>query len=452
LKRLNYFLAATAALGLVGCGGGGSNGNGGNSGADVETQIVAGQTSLSAVYVDAGTPGEITANFNAALTSFDAAATAAPEDPRAAVGFAIARAGITAQSLEATFGVEPDGDFSVGTPVENVASSLNIVNPNLNLLFWARPFDLDEMLPVVLPMDSLDYPAIDRHPLETAQALTAAEAQLGSALEKLTDAHLNALDAAPLQVQIRDDGTVKTVKIGTAEGYAMRSVLKAARGFCNAAIAYNFDTGNFHLDNPFLATFNTPLATSGGVGPSTYLPLNGFLTLTSTGAARMQAYSANWVGGADDALAATHRVRARTTTGWLTDSMEINGAQLDTVDTAIGRLKAIMTSPQDIPVVNSKGVTGTVTINIPAWTDGTPPADLEVFFPNLRGVPDDLGDTLVWPIAGSIEDRTFEGLFPNGVSEALLYDRDFLLRDEDPTTNETIALWAFEFFNPLPVG
>lgn len=443
---------ATAAVGVVGCGGGGSNDNGGNTGPNVETQIAAGQTSLSTVYVDGGTPSEISGNLNAALTAFDAAATAAPENPRAAIGFAIARAGATAQSLEATFGVEPDMDFDEGTPVENVAASLDIVNPNLNLEFWARPFDLNEMLPVLLPMDSLDYHAVTLHPLEAAQALTVAEAQLGSALEKLTDARLNALDADPLQVQIRDHGTVKTVKIGTAEGYAMRSVLKAARGFCNAATAYNFDTGNFHLDNPFLATFNTQLATSGGVGPSTYLPLNGFLTLSTTGAARMQAYGTLWVGGADDALLATQKVRARTTTGWLTDSMELSGAQLDTVDTAVGRLKTIMTSPQEIPVVNSKGVTGAVTINIPAWTDGTPPADLEVFFPNLRGVPDEFGDTLVWPIAGSIEDPTFEGLFPGGVSDALLYERDFLLPDEDPTTNETIALWAFEFFNPLPVG
>lgn len=445
VKRLSIYLAAAAALGIVGCGGGGSNENGGNNNANVEAQIAAGQTALGTVYVDGAT-------FDAALTSFDAAVTAAPDNPRAALGFAISRAGATSRSLEATFGVDPDADFNEGTPVENTAASLDIVNPNLNLGFWARPFDLNEMLPVLLPMDTLDYPTVDLSPLQAAEALTVAEVQLASAIEKLTNARLDALDANPLQVQIRENGTVKTVKIGTAEGYAMRSVLKAARGFCNAAIAYNFDTGNFHLDNPFLATFNTQLYTSGGVGPGTYLPLNGFLTLSTTGAARMQTYGTSWIGGADDALVATQKVRARATTGWLTDSMNLTGANLDAVDTTIGQLKSIMTSPQSIPVTNSKGVTGNVTINIPAWTDGTPPADLEAFFPNLRGVPDDFGNTLIWPIADSIEDPTFEGLFPGGVSNALLYDRDFMLPDEDPTTNETIALWAFEFFNPLPVG
>lgn len=449
MKRTYGFLAAVAAVVAIGCGGGGSSGNnGGTSGADVEAQINAGRTSLSTVLVDGGSSNEVSQHLNAAVNSFNAAANAAPNNPRAAVGYAIARAGATAQNLVTTFGVEMDADFRTGTPVENVASSLNVVNPNLNLGYWTRPFELKNVLPLMLAPDSRAYPNNPTH-AQVVQAITTAEAQLETAVVRLTDARINALESDPLQLQYRENGTVKTVKIGTVEGYALRAALKAAQGFMDAALAYNLDPGNFHFDNPFLATFNTQLATSGGVGPETYLPGNGFLALANGGAARLQAFGTKWVGAADDATATIQKYRTRTGTGWVTDSLNVSATQINSAESAIGQFKSFLTSQQAVPVRNGNGVTGTLTINIPAWTDGTPPADLKAFFPNLRGVPDDMGDTLIWPIEGSIEDRTYGGLFPvgGGVSEALLYDRDYFLVNEDPTSNAVIAFWAFAFFD-----
>ena len=458
ITKKSTFLSLVALASLVGCGGDGSNGGSGGGATTLETATTSLNQALAAT----------TASSLAKATSdFDKAYKKTPGG-RAALGYAIAASANAAQSALTLFDISARAHAGARSKRRTakaksaLVAGLKRIRPLTALVesVGGSRLTLDSFLPATsLAVRSRAYPN-DPTPAQVRGKLIGVADALEAVEARLSDANLDSLEATPLSVVYKNsDDQSKTVKLGSVEGYGLRSAVKAIHGVVDAALAYDFDTGGFDSNQDFFAKFETKIRANGEIAAAEYLPGGGFGKLTSGGGARLKALGTLWIGTADDGKTAIVKYRARQlaspNTGWLTDLADQAPSESDLVkaETDLNTFKTGLTAsvPVSFSVHNpdtGEDETTTLSVRPAAYLDGDPPADIRAFFPALKATYAD-GDEffLLTPVAGSIVDPTFGGLVDNsaGVPAPVLYDRE-LSGDTEGTSVSEIQGQAFAFF------
>lgn len=448
MRNQSRFLLALLPLVVPivsGCGGNDDNQNynpGGNG--TVET----GTASLNKAFTGSG---DRKTNLSDATKAFDDAYRRNNSDSRAALGYAVASSAGSAQTILDLFNQDARSRGTAkDTGLVKMFRRLTPLNSFTATLGTKDGVSLDTLLPFFATASkSRAYPTSPT-PAQLRLTLATVSTSLGNVSARLTDANLNALEANPLVVSYMDGTTTKSVKLGSVEGYALRSALKTIRGFVEGALAYDFDGGTYDPSAAFEARFRTQLRANGTLTAATYLPGGNFGTLTATGGTRLKTFGSQWVSAADDGKVAIVKYRARTGTGWLTNESDEapSATDLTNAETYLNTFKSYLTSAQIVPLTDDEGNQVNLTLNLPAWLDGTPPASLRGYFPSLRSeYLSDVESSILHPVPGSIADPTFGGLISNtgGVPAPALYGREYTLENGDTTGQGVVALWALAF-------
>jgi hypothetical protein len=421
-------IATFVATGLIvsGCGGGGG---GGTSGPGAQAGINAGAADLGQVIANTSTNPN--ASLTDATTQFGGSYGIQPSG-QAAVGLALAQGALDASSIAQLFGssvplLERAGNNMILWKI--TAANLAAV-PKLKSPLEALPINVTG---AIKPATS--FP-VGPTPAQVIAALKIVQTDIGKVLPLLSSSNIQSLETKPLVITYTVSGNTTTIKVGAAEGYALKAAIEAVSGGIDAALAYNLDPGTYNYSASFDTTFATQLASKTPIPASAYLPPAPFLSLNSNGAALLQSMGSTWLAAAADATSATTTLQARTTTGWLANLWNYSSADLVNALADINVFKAALSGPvPGITATNNRGISATLTVNISAWTSGTAPQSLSAFFPTLG--PDPVFPTgILDPVPGSIADPTFGGLIPAGMTSDLLYTRYVLVPDN------TIPIYA----------
>ena len=404
MERRTLSSLSLVTLLLAGCGGGSSSGHGSevSSAASIET----GEASLSNLF--AGGEQVRESSLRSAQKAFDAAFVRTPNDPRAAMGYGVSAAALVAADLipalgASSRGASPDDSASVAT---------------LRRLFLARGVGASLGLRGRTALVSRAQGA----------SLADGEATLRTVVARLTDARIEALEANPLILPLAGDSGL-VVKLGTVEGYALRSAVRAALGATDASLAYGSDETDG--DVSFASRFETEIAAGAPIPPSAYLPGGNWGTLAADGADRLARARAEGLGTADDGSLALDRLAARSGTGWLTALVPITATQKTDLASGFDLLKRALGDGASLPLAD--GVSATVTLG--AFLEN-PPRDLRALYPSLRA-----SGGVLRPVEGSLADPTFGGLVPGGVPAVAVYGRT--LAFDERTTLREVREWAF---------
>lgn len=427
--------ALLTTVSLVGCGGGGSGTNGGGGiGSDPSVGIAAGSVDLGTVISNNGSSSSTA--LSDAVQQFSNSYAIKPSG-KAAVGYVAALGAIDASAM-ATL---------VGTSTPFLAKTAGA------MVLWKLSPQTSGLVPSLKkPTDALPFSFLtgvakaaqtrstSPTPARVIAELKTVEADLVKMKAVMTDANIQGLESDPLVISYTANGTVTSIKVGTAEGYALRAAIEALQGSIDVLLAYNLDYGTTDFNANFGTTYGGTLASQGFLTSAGYLPAAPFLNLNTDGAARLQAWGTTWISAANDATSAVTTLQARTSTGWAFNLANYNASDLPTALGDISQFKAAITAPiPNVSVTNNSGVSATLTIDLTAWMGGTPPATLRAFFPTIQAGQ---SAAVSAPLAGSIADTTYGGLIPGGVPSDVLYNRVI----ETDLSVGTVDAEAFAFF------
>lgn len=315
------------------------------------------------------------------------------------------------------------------------------------------PYDI---LPTALVTDrpkTRSFPFTPTVP-QTIAALKAVDANLTTELAELTDSNIASLEANPLTLPFPSPVSVSgvqisSIKVGSVEAYAVRSAIRAVKGLVDTALAYNMDSGNFNLTAQFNTVHATAIANGTALTPDMYLPPSPYMVLNSDGVSRFRDLGTQWNGAANDANSLITVLQARTGSGWLINSGFLSIVDYASLQAYIQEFKAAISGPVgNVPINDSNGDAATVTVDLSAWiSKGAPPHSLRPYLPTLLPMVDSgTGFTLLMPVAGSIADSTYDGLFPSAVPDVILYN--WTINISDPTTtNLAVIIHASDFGN-----
>ena len=253
------------------------------------------------------------------------------------------------------------------------------------------------------------------------------EASLRKVVARLTDARIEALDANPLTLPLAGDSGL-IVKLGTVEGYALRSAVQGALGATDAMLAY----GTKETDGTakLADRFASQIVAGSTLAPAAYLPGDGWGKLADDGAARLGRAKIEGNAVADDGRLALDRLANRPAGGWLTDLVTITAVQKTDARKGFDLLKSALGSGASVPLTD--GVSVNVTLG--AFLVN-PPADLRVFYPSLVA-----SGGVLRPVEGSVADPSFGGLVAGGVPAKALYGRE--LGFDGETSLGDVRRWA----------
>ena len=395
------------ALLLAGCGGSSSNHS---SGVSPVQSIRSGASDLGKLFSDDGTTRET--SLRAAQKSFDAAYAKSPNDPRAAMGYGVSTAALAVGDLLPAFGASS----RAASPKDSADAIM------LRRLFLGNG--------VGASLGSKGGTSFGVRAASRAEGAMLAdqEASLRKIVARLTDARIEALESNPLTLPLAG-GSGLVVKLGTVEGYALRSAVQGALGATDAMLAYGAEETDG--DAKFVARFMSPIADGSTIAPASYLPGGAWGKLAADGAARLARVKVEGNAVADDGRLALGRLANRPAGGWLTDLVTVTAAQKTEAMTGFDLLKRALGA--GTPVSLMDGVSVNVTLG--AFLD-YPPADLRAAYPSLQA-----SGGVLRPVAGSVADPTFGGLVAGGVPAPALYGRE-LGFDADTTLGE-VREWAF---------
>ena len=411
MRRRTFSLLA--ALALAGCGGS----HHGGSSPSASQSYASGVKSLGSAFTGSG---DRTASLKSAQSAFDRAYAKNPSDPRNAMGYALSTAALDATAL------------SDALTSKSTARRLSAFG-GLGARLGAKGTNLAALLP-----------ALAARPASRADgdALASLQADLRKIVDRLTTARVDALETNPVILSTDEEDGV-AVKIGTVEGYALRSAAEAALGLVDGALAYHTDEGSYDPDAAFLTRFATQAAAGTAITPAQYLPGGDYGTPTAQAGTLLADLKVEWTGTADDGATALARLDARTGTGWLTDLSPLSDDDKASLSSSLALLKASLAGPTSVPVVLPDGTATTLTVNLAAVL-ASPPADVRAFYPTIRPVPTppspDNTTTLLNLVSGSVADPTIGGLVPGGLPTPILYGRT--LNVDADTTQGEVATWA----------
>lgn len=387
----------------IGCAGGG----GGHT-TELDTLLSDGNTALSSIVAD---PSRSTsANFGSAASKYQQARALDATNQKAAIGLAISTAGQAIAQLQETLGLSPDVAVNPLVAASQQVTLLPVPRlPQAGSGLDARFTPLTLVLSAAIQKTSAPTPA------QVKAALLLCEQRLQSVDAILSDNVVAGADNASFTLQ--GPRTAKgTLTLGTGELYALRAQDRMVLAALDGALAYELDQGAFDFNANFAQSFPDQVTRGGTVGRSGLLPPGPFLTLKADGAQRLQDFKSKLNEAAADIIAAANILQTRGTLGFVFDLAPPTPTDLQTALAFANSVKAYLDGPRNVHLSGG----GSTTLNVSAWTDGTPPKDLKPFIPvAMMGWLNEFGGYTMLPI--SINDSTFGGLFPAGLPDELLY-------------------------------
>lgn len=397
------FILGLAALLMVGCAGSATL-----SGlTDPATNAVQGQAALdTALALPAS--GDPTQALSDAVYKLNTAYSQEPTPVRAA-GFAVASTAKLANDLATLFGTEISrGEKTISNPT--VRRIVGLLAP------WKRQEAVSgSFSPVSILTDSISKPVEtsraypdDPTPVQVKTALEATRNDLARIVDILTDANIDAIDAANFTIVDPNGTGGARVKVGKADLLILRANAELVCSYLNFALGYDitFSTSAFDA-NRTLATEFAADVTSGATVPATrLLPPAPFLGLASNGAASISEAKANLSAASADLGAAAQNITSRgASTGsprWFAESMKLTASDLSQVSTEVSNY---LTTTTNITI-------GGVSTGVTVGNFLTSPSALRGYLPSFT-VSSSGGNYTFTPVEGSYDDK-FGNLFSTG--------------------------------------
>jgi hypothetical protein len=208
--------------------------------------------------------------------------------------------------------------------------------------------------------------------------------------------------------------------------YLFHGGLLAARWALALPVSYNVNPGTFDMDKTLMSRDTNG---DGLLSASEYLPASPFLTLTSAATVTasktdMSTACAKIVSGIDATLAETSD--NHDLIPWHTADSGITRADILLAKDTINSLKASLDAPTTITYTGSEGDPISIKAYLGAWA-ANPPTDLKTLAPKMEicryrwsmGMPYDYYKVVM---DGGYTDKTFKGMFPDGVPNSMLYE------------------------------
>lgn len=193
------------------------------------------------------------------------------------------------------------------------------------------------------------------------------------------------------------NNTSGTITVDQADAQALLAGLYGTRAALGVALAYNFDAGTFHFDEPLASRFGS-LADGATVAPDQYLPPTPFGSLQSDGRTLFGAAKTDLTQAITTARASTTTFATREAqTGHLLDG---TGQNFGTIAVGLDVVKNALSDP--FPLGD-----GTV-VNLNAWFTN-PPTDVRALLPTYH-VTQNNGARVFVANPSDYPDTTFGGL------------------------------------------
>jgi hypothetical protein len=429
-STLGYCLLVTVML--AGCGGGGGSAS---IPPDANALVDAGTSQLNSA-LSGGSIKQT--DVKSAYGNFKQAYAIDPTNPRAAMGYALTECVQAAANSAGVFVTGLFPSVSANSSRLNLLSKGLVVTPEISTLQQALPigWHLEATKNQSRSIGSL-------LPSTIRQILIALQPSLSNVVTALSDANLTALEAKPMILTMYVDGKITNVKVGKAEGLILRGAAQGILGLINLVVAYDLDFGTYSWSTDLLpAIKGTAVLTT-----TSFLPAGTFATLTSTGQTSLKNFGTATAAGMTDEIAAIDAQKARKTTPWLLGVSTTPAALTSDRTNAVNYL-GLLTSVKSITFTPT-GSTSSVTthINLPAWF-AKAPTDLRSIFGSVSVTKSTKATTITMQ-KGSIKDRTYAGLFPDGITDAVLYGRTNTLAPTDTFTRSNAAGFAGVFLDAI---
>lgn len=427
---------------LIGCGGGG----GGQSvtsdqctSDSSKPYIASGVSNLNDVISNKSS--DTLVSLSTSATNFKKAYSVCPSGT-SATGYVLAQAAYDGQTLTNLIGNTSRSRSSTGNEFLTALFAKSSLWAGGKFGMLPLPTSLGEVIPsaVLANASSRAYPQ-DPTPAQMIAQIRTIDQDLTALQNYLTNSNIEALESNPLVLTYVDsDQATKSLKVGRAEGYALRSGVELLKGATDLLLAYNLDSGTtWSLNADFLTTYGAKLQV-GVLKSSDYLPAAPCLSLNSDGATRLKEVGTIWLSASDDAQKAIDALSARTTTGWLANLTNYTSTDLSVASGYVNEFHTFLSGlsgPITVPINGQNEV-----IRFSAFTGGNPPSSLRIFFPSLEFVPG--STTSLQPVQGSYPDNTFGGLVPTGLPDAVMYSRSYYIGSRDDNLYQIIE-WLLTF-------
>ncbi len=440
------FILGALLLSIAGCGGGGGNVSGASG---FQFESTDGATAKLNALIKAGS---ITAaKIKPIRDEYNVGFTKNDKINQARIGYALTEAAYQAYRVAELFGVALESSGADLNQIRRMSTSLNLLRERKGKeLFELPQKSLNQFLPIMMPelVPTGGREAFPKSPTpaQVKSLLASLEAPLKTIVDRLPDASVNTLDASSLTIKDPlSSVATATVKLGKAEMLGLRTAVQALRGLVNAALSYEFDSKTWDYTRDFDLAFANLIKGNKVIPRATLMPPSPFMARTATGLARMKTFGTLWSAAADDAVKTVTSLRANRP-GFLWTKAGLSPMDLNSAESTALAFKDYMTRRMPLPVkIGSKQVV--LTVNIPAWVANAP-ANLKLFVPELKAT--NFSAYVYWlvPVAGSVADRTYGGLFPvgGGIPTAVIYDRKLTLDRDSVNTITSVWGWAFGFW------
>ncbi len=400
----SIFILGLAALLMGGCAGSANL-----SGlTDPATNAVQGQASLDAALALPAS-GDPTQALSDAVYKLNTAYSQEPTPVRAA-GFAVASTAKLANDLATLFGTEISrGTKSISNPT--VRKIVGLLAP------WKREDELSgSFSPVSILTDSISKPVEssraypdDPTPVQVKTALEATRNDLARIVTILTDANIDAIDAANFTIVDPKGTNGARVKVGKADLLILRANAELVCSYLNFALGFDitFSSTNFDSARTLATEFASDATAGSTVPPSRLLPPAPFLALAEGGVASITEAKSNLAAASADLGAAATNITARgASTGetrWFAEAISLPASDLTKVSTEVSNYLTTTTN------VTIGGVSTGVTVG----NFLTSPTALRGYLPSFT-VTSAGGNYTFTPVEGSYDDK-FGNLFSAGV-------------------------------------
>jgi hypothetical protein len=451
------FVTICLAVALWGCGGGGgggatttSSGGSTNSGSNNGGGNNGGNAGVAAAVADLNAKARLTSLSVAEAQNLSATfrdlVIANPSDADALTGQAIANAALIAES-----GIEAFG----GTLTDDEAAQLN--HPLVDLFIRLRlknipsgtfgPFDtygdsarLIKLIPLLGYTERFDLESPT--PWAIANALESLRFAASSAINALNQIPSNAAptliaDATPDGSETADNATAQ---FGPPERAALLAILEAVSAQLDLATAYQTSIGAFPETNAAITTYASSFDSGTPVTPNEFLPASPFMDIKADGAARLTSAKQSWLAAVTTGKNALTLLLDRASADTIIpqpSSGLVAQASLD-LDGFAAPMQGAVTA-QDVLLADD---TYTLVINLLQFIN-QPPASLRPFVPSVLLTTLDTNVFGVDTDTNSAIDRTWSGLFPNGLPDIYLGRSDLV---DDTWDNGDFAAFAFRIF------
>lgn len=416
---------------LVSCGGSGGGGNG-----DVSATIDKATTALNEAISYSQQNQDPSSSLSKSVQLFESAYNSNSSDPRGALGYAIAEAGVIGYAGAQEFG---------GTESEAAYRRLIVWKGATTLGVGKAQTTVKSLVPMFQSYSPLATTSITYAQVKSF-IVDQVEPNLKTIISRLTDSRIKALDSNPLVLTYTDGGSTASYKVGTAEAYAIRAAAQGVLALADGALAYNLEPGSFNFSAYFEETFRTRLQANGTITASELVPSE-FLSLNSDGNSRLTDLKTRANAILTDTRAGVQTIQSRTTTGFILDSSNLGDTDLSEVLSGLDTASGYINGTGPIQITLPSGDTVTVTLNLPALTDGDAPTSWVAYVPSISSTYDATYQLYsIATVPGSVTDKTIGGLFPNGLPDDYFTNSaSFSVGDEAPLSYA--FLWASGLVN-----